>query len=45
MAKVYKDYRDYLRLKKIAPIQIQRTQKQPGHLVLHSWAKEVEIAQ
>lgn len=41
--KRYKDYRDYLRFKDIRPIVIQRTTKQPGHIVLHSWALPVEM--
>lgn len=40
--KRYKDYRDYLRFKGLKPIVIERTPKQPGHLVLNSWARPVE---
>lgn len=42
--KQYRDYRDYLRMKRIKPLRIERTNKQAGDLVLHSWAKPVERA-
>ena len=32
--KQYRDYRDYLRMKRIKPLRIERTTKQPGDLIL-----------
>ena len=40
----YRDYRDVLRPRGIYPMRIERTVKQPGHVVLTSWAKPVEKA-
>ena len=34
-----RSYRDYLSQRGLSPLQIERTEKAPGHIVLVSWCR------